>query len=79
MLVNEIINKFKILAEKNNYVLTDNAIKIANAKLNFFGETKWFKCPCDPDSDRACISKRCKVDIERDGVCHCNLYQKVNK
>ena len=34
------------------------------------------KCPCDPDSDRACISKHCRQDIENDGICHCQLYMK---
>lgn len=78
-MVQKIIEKFKALAKANKYELTEDAEKIANAKLNFFGESKWSKCPCDPDSDRACISKHCKEDIERDGVCHCNLYIKVNK
>lgn len=79
-MVKKIIEKFEKLANVNGYILTENAEKIANAKLNFFGEAKWAKCPCDPESDRACISKKCKEDIERDGVCHCNLYIKpVNK
>ena len=43
---NQIVEKFKVLAEKNGYVLTDNALKIAKAKLRFFGEKQWAKCPC---------------------------------
>ena len=78
-MITKIVDKFKKLADVNGYTLTENAEKIANAKLNFFGEKQWAKCPCDPESDRACISKRCKEDIERDGICHCSLYTTVNK
>ncbi len=73
----EIVAKIKATAERNGYEVTDNVTKIADAKLRFFGCQKWARCPCDPDSDRACISKHCKEDIAKDGVCHCNLYRRV--
>jgi len=68
--------KIRQTAEKNNLDLTDNLDKIVKAKCMFFGTKLWMKCPCDPDSDRACISKHCKQDIENNGICHCGLYKK---
>ena len=44
------------------------------AKFRFFGEDDWARCPCDPDSDRACISEHCHKDIATNGHCHCNCY-----
>lgn len=73
----EIVAKIKATAERNGYNLTDNLDRIANAKFSFFGCKKWALCPCDPGSDRACISKHCKEDIAKDGICHCNLYRKA--
>ncbi len=63
------------LAEMNGYGLTEHAPKIARAKLRFFGVDNWNKCPCDPDSDRACISEHCHKDIKEFGHCHCNCYK----
>ncbi len=71
------INKLKQKAEENGYQLTDNAEKIANAKSRFFTPEEWERCPCDRNSDRACISDRCKQEIEANGICHCSLYRKV--
>lgn len=77
---NEDIEQIKTLIEKKaeelGYDLTDNYPKIARAKANFFGLERWSKCPCDPDSDRACISQHCKDDIEADGQCHCHCYKR---
>lgn len=63
------------LATMNGYDLTEYAPKIARAKLKFFGVDKWFKCPCDPDSDRSCISEHCHKDIKEFGHCHCNCFK----
>lgn len=63
-------------ALENGYFLTENASKIAKAKMRFFGLEHWKKCPCDPNSDRACISSHCKKDIEQLGICHCSCYGK---
>jgi len=74
----EIKEKIRKTAERNNLDLTDNLDRIAKTKLMFFGTKLWVKCPCDPESDRACISKHCRQDIENDGLCHCQLYKKKN-
>lgn len=66
----------KTIAEENGYDLTKNVEAIAKAKLRFFGVENWRKCPCVRDDEHACISAQCKLDIENDGVCHCNLYKK---
>lgn len=66
----------KTIAKDNGYDLTKNVEAIAKAKLRFFGVENWRKCPCVRDDEHACISRQCKLDIENDGVCHCNLYKK---
>ena len=58
-----VLDKIKQAAEDNGYGLTEFAPKIAAAKERFFGEDEWYRCPCDPQSDRACISERCKKEI----------------
>lgn len=68
----------KTIATQEGYELTDNAPKIAKAKQMFFGVEHWKRCPCDPNSDRYCISNHCKEDIERDGICHCRCYRKIS-
>lgn len=70
----KILENIKQLAKENGYDLTKHAPKIAMAKFRFFGEDDWARCPCDPDSDRACISEHCHKDIARDGTCHCRCY-----
>ena len=69
-------DKIRDISERNGYDLTDKLDEIAKAKCMFFGVKKWMKCPCDPESDRACISKHCKEDIAKDGICHCGLHKK---
>ena len=64
-------------AKAEGYGLSDKADAIARAKLRFFGRDNWAQCPCDPNSDRACISQHCKEDIAKNGVCHCNLYRRA--
>lgn len=65
-------------ATANGYGLTKFYTKIAKAKERFFGEEDWRRCPCDPESDRACISARCRREIETNGACHCNCYCKID-
>lgn len=69
-----ILRQIQWLADMNGYELTKFAPKIAAAKERFFGEKDWSKCPCDPDSDRSCISEHCHQDIKLNGHCHCNCY-----
>lgn len=69
----EIVKNIEKLAEENGYDLNTNVKSIARIKAR---QEDWKTCPCDPNSDRGCISAHCKEDIERDGICHCHLYKK---
>lgn len=72
-----ILDKVKELAKINNFKLSKNADKIINAKLRFFGEDDWQRCPCDRDnSERFCCSQLCQTDVRTSGACHCNLFIK---
>lgn len=64
-----------VLAENNGYEITDNLKAIAKAKYRFFGND-WKKCPCVKDDNHSCISQACRDDIEKNGVCGCNLYRR---
>ena len=69
-------SKLEELANINGFTLSENADKIINAKLRFFGE-EWQKCPCDRDNnERFCCSQLCKADVRTTGTCHCNLFKK---
>jgi hypothetical protein len=74
MMSEKILENIKQLAKENGYDLTKHAPKIAMAKFRFFGEDDWARCPCDPDSDRACISEHCHKEIATNGTCHCHCY-----
>lgn len=74
---NEIKDKMQELANINGFELSDNVDKIINAKLRFFGEDEWQKCPCDRDNkERFCCSQLCQTDIRTNGECHCRLFIK---
>lgn len=66
------------IAEKYNVDITDNARKIAKARV-------LTKCPlnlciCDrDDKERGCISPKCMKEIEEDGICHCKLFRKKDR
>ena len=64
-----------VLAENNGYDLTDNLHAIAKAKYRFFGND-WKKCTCVKDYNHSCISQACRDEIEKNGVCGCNLYKR---
>lgn len=70
------IKSLQSKADAEGYKTTKNLPNIAKAKLRAFGLGEIFRCPCDPNSDRACISDHCRQDIEADGVCHCHLFEK---
>ena len=74
----KVVEEIKKLAKENNFGLTDNAARIANAKLRFFGIDEWKKCPCVNDDEHACISPKCREQIEKEGVCHCHLFKKLS-
>lgn len=71
--IEEVKSKLRQIAEEHGYELSGNLESIAKAKLRFFGLDNFRLCPCDRNSDRACISGHCKKDIETDGICHCSL------
>ena len=72
----EIKAELEKIAKENNYTLTNNVDRIINAKLRFFGEENWRKCPCVQDSEHACLRDKCRNQIEPTGKCHCNLFKK---
>ena len=65
-------------AKENNYEVGENVMRIARAKIKFFGVDNWKKCPCYPpnDTEHGCGTKACAEQIENDGVCHCSLYRR---
>lgn len=65
-------------ADTEGYKTSKNLENIAKAKLRMFGLDNLFRCPCaSKDSERFCISNKCKNDIENDLICHCRLFLKV--
>ena len=63
-------------ADAEGYKTSKNLENIAKAKLRMFGIDNLFRCPCDPSSDRACISEHCRMDIKKDSQCHCHLFER---
>lgn len=73
----EIQRRIQELANNLGYeIKLKNLPKIAKAKERFFGLDKWSKCPCYPpeDKEHGCGSAACAKDIEKNGICHCNLF-----
>ena len=74
--IEEAKTRLRSIAKEHGYELSGNLESIAKAKLRFFGLENLRLCPCDRNSDRACVSEHCKQDIEKDGICHCSLMKK---
>ena len=75
----DIVENIRELAVKHDLKINEKVInRIAKAKERFFGEDNWVKCPCYPPEDiiHGCGSPACFETINKDGVCHCNLYMK---
>lgn len=73
----EIKQTLEELAIANDFELSNNVDKIIAAKLRFFGEEEWRRCPCDRDnSGRFCCSTQCQKDVRETGSCHCNLFKR---
>lgn len=73
--IDEMYYNMKNISEKYNVELTENAMKIARARvltncpLNF--------CICDRnDPERGCISDKCMKEIQEKGKCHCKCFRK---
>lgn len=68
------------IAKEFNWDVTENLARIVKAKLMFFGIDEWYRCPCykPTETQYGCGTKACREQIERDGICHCNLYKVRN-
>lgn len=76
-MVEEIKKEILKIAETNDFEVSNNIDKIINAKLRFFGEDEWRRCPCDRDNNgRFCCSTQCQKDVRETGACHCNLFKR---
>ena len=76
-----VVENINECAAINGYSLTSNAERIAKAKLRFFGLGEWYRCPCYPPSDieHGCGKMACAKEIDENGVCHCNLFKKLDE
>lgn len=73
--IEEMYSSIVKIAKKHNVELTQNAGKIARARV--LTDCPLDKCICDrEDSERGCISAKCMKEIEELGVCHCNCFKK---
>ena len=63
-------------AKKYDFELK-NLEQITNAKMRFFKDKGYKRCPCDADNhERYCGSPLCLHDVVEYGHCHCNLFWK---
>lgn len=77
MTIDEYVAIIEKIARENDLGLTDNVQKIA--KFRERTQMPMDKCPCDPKADdRGCIGEKCWDEINKDGVCHCNLFRRAN-
>lgn len=68
--------KLQKIAERNGLKTTELLDSISTVKKGLLGD-KWIYCPCDPENKkRYCGSKLCLNDVEKDGVCHCGLFER---
>ena len=69
------IEEMRSIAKKYNVELTDNAPKIARARV--LTDCPLSLCICDRnDLERGCISPKCMKEIEEEGICHCKCFRK---
>lgn len=77
MTIDEYMNLLDKIAVENNLELTDNAFNIARFRART--QMPMEKCPCEPNAtNRGCIGEKCWDEINKDGVCHCNLFRRAN-
>lgn len=63
------------IAEKYNVGISENARKIARARV--LTDCPLNLCICDRnDSERGCISPKCMKEVEESGICHCRCFVK---
>ena len=70
----EIIEKIEEFAKVRGYKLTQYVERIAEAKRRMGKE--WFDCPCHRDGEHYCGSMTCQKEIEENGFCGCNLFER---
>lgn len=77
MILDEYMALLNKIAKDNNLELTENAFNIARFRART--QLPMDKCPCEQQAtDRGCIGSKCWEEINRDGVCLCNCFRKVN-
>lgn len=73
--VDEMYSDMKRIAEKYNVELTENAKKVARARV--LTNCPLNLCICDRnDPERGCISEKCMKEIKEKGICHCRAFHK---
>jgi len=73
--VDEMYLNIEKIAEKYNVELTENARKIARARV--LTSCPLNLCICDRnDPERGCISEKCMKEIRESGICHCKCFHK---
>ena len=76
MNIDEYMDLLNKIAKENNLGLTENAFNIARFRART--QLPMDKCPCEQQAtDRGCIGSKCWEEINRDGVCLCNVFRKV--
>lgn len=75
----KIKSKIRNVAKRFDFDV-QNLDKIVNAKIRFFKDGDYTRCPCDADNpERYCGSALCISDVVTKGHCHCHLFHKKDK
>lgn len=76
MSADEIMNELKQIAVDENFDIDlDVAERIARFRVR--RNIPMTICPCDPQSKmRGCIGPLCHIEIQKNGVCHCNIFKR---
>lgn len=73
--IDEMYLNMEKIAEKYNVELTENAKKVARARV--LTNCPLNLCICDrTDPERGCISDKCMKEIQDCGICHCRAFRK---
>ena len=68
-------NNIKKIAKEYDVEMTENARKIARARV--LTDCPLNLCICDRnDPERGCISAKCMKEIKEEGICHCKAFRK---
>ena len=73
--IEEMYSEITKIARKNDVELTENARKIARARV--LTNCPLNLCICDRDDpERGCISAKCMKEIQESSICHCKCFRK---